>query len=193
MNRQLLGKKIYFSRFCLCFYAILLLTMPMRLLFAAVFCAFLHEVFHVIAAMLFRKEIYEIEVGIFGAQIHMEPMDGWREFICLGAGPFGSLLVIFLFCRVPVCAFLGLAQGTFNLIPIKPLDGGRMLACILRNYMDEIDVNRIMTVVEMTIWFLVVMIVVYLTVFIKIGIWPLAVLVMLVIRKLPRKIPCKLS
>ncbi len=58
-------------------------------------------------------------------------MSSGKSVICILSGPMGSLL-LFLFVRwIPRIAFCGLLQGIYNLLPIYPLDGGRVVRCML--------------------------------------------------------------
>ena len=50
-----------------------------------------------------------------------------RELLAVLAGPVGSLLLLGVHRWFPRLALCGLVQGLFNLLPVRPLDGGRAL------------------------------------------------------------------
>ena len=50
-----------------------------------------------------------------------------RELLAAAAGPVGSLSLMLMGRFFPRLALCGLVQGLFNLLPIYPLDGGRIL------------------------------------------------------------------
>ena len=50
-----------------------------------------------------------------------------RELLAAAAGPVGSLSLMLMGRLFPRLALCGLVQGLFNLLPIYPLDGGRIL------------------------------------------------------------------
>ena len=188
-----LCSKIRFSRTFFWFLAVLLMYIPVRWLLAAFVSAYIHELFHIAAIRLCGKEIFDIEIGVLGAQIYMEPMGGWREFMCLAAGPVGSLLLGYFFRWVPAIAFLGCIQGVFNLLPILPLDGGRMLACILHGCVDRKMEQILMILAEILVYLLFTFLFVVFSFVMKMGIWPSFVILILMIHKIAGKIPCKLS
>lgn len=116
--------------FCLML-SLMLLLMPLRWLFSAVVAAILHEFCHYIVILLFCGRVAGVKFYAFGARMPLPEMSRCREFLCAMAGPAGGLLLTLLapiFPRLAICGFL---QSVYNLLPIYPLDGGRMLSALL--------------------------------------------------------------
>lgn len=111
--------------------ALLLLTLPLPWLAAAVAAAGIHEAGHLLAIRLLGADARKIQVGPTGAKIHTAFSEPWRELLCAAAGPAASLLLLLAIRWFPRTAVCGLVQSTYNLLPIYPLDGGRMLFCVL--------------------------------------------------------------
>jgi len=117
--------------------AVLLLIIPLDWLIAAVLAAIFHEICHLAAILFCDGAIESIVVGLGGTEI-IACLNGKRkEFIAILSGPLGSFLLVGLchtFPKLAICAFI---QGLFNLLPILPLDGGRMAQCILLCFWPE--------------------------------------------------------
>ena len=109
-------------------FAVLLLPWNMLLSFAV--AAIFHEVCHLVALRLCHIRVQQIRIGLFGAVITTGPLLPGQELICAAAGPFGSLTLILLARWLPFTALFGLLQGLFNLLPLFPLDGGRIVRSI---------------------------------------------------------------
>lgn len=123
-------KRIHFNNWFCFFAALLLLTVPIRWIAAGVFAAVIHELGHYLVVRLLGGEVISTTVSFRGARMEALPMSQGREILCILAGPaasFSLLLLARFFPRVAIC---GLIQGVYNLLPIYPLDGGRILRCI---------------------------------------------------------------
>ena len=91
--------------------ALLLLTLPLRWLMAAVFAAGVHEICHVLAVRLCGGRIFRIQIGPAGAALETDSLSFPREMLCALAGPAGSLLLLFLGKWFPEAAICGAVQG----------------------------------------------------------------------------------
>ena len=111
--------------------ALLLLTLPFPWLMAAIAAAVFHEMCHIGALYLMKTPPVAIRIGFRGAVIQTAPLDPKESLLCAAAGPIGSLLLFFLIHVFPRLALCAAVQGLFNLLPVYPLDGGRILrACM---------------------------------------------------------------
>ena len=114
--------------FCI-LWAVLILSLPMKLLLGAAAAALFHELCHAAALKLAGGRIGGITFGAGGITMEMDAMAPGRELWCALAGPAGSLMLAVLpLGTVSLCA---LVQGIFNLLPVWPLDGGRAVGCLL--------------------------------------------------------------
>ena len=102
-----------------------------------------HESGHCLVARWYGMHITQITLFLFGcaAQIHREPPTPKSEFLITIAGPIVSAVIAFSFLTIAVffstspswgvfsllLALLNLNVALFNLLPIFPLDGGRVL------------------------------------------------------------------
>ena len=104
---------------------IFLLSLPW--LCAALTAAILHEIGHILAAHILCLQIHSICLDMGGAQIKTSPASDLQTLLTALAGPVIGILLFFSFRAFPRLAFCGLIQSAFNLIPIMPFDGGRVL------------------------------------------------------------------
>ena len=107
------------------------LLVPAKLLFSAVLAAAVHESFHLIALALCGVKIHGLRIGTGRAVIETAPLPANLELLCTAAGPAGSFLCFALARHFPLLGLCGFIQGMYNLLPIYPMDGGRILLCLL--------------------------------------------------------------
>ena len=111
--------------------ALLLLLLPLNWLLAAVAAAFVHEMGHLIAISATGGKVQAIRIEARGARMDTLLTSPKQELFCAASGPlasFGLLLLVNIFPRLAICALI---QGVFNLLPVHPFDGGRILRCLL--------------------------------------------------------------
>ncbi len=112
--------------------ALLLLTLPLPWVAAAVLAAAVHEGCHLGAVYLLGGKAQGLWVGPRGARMDAVLPSQRREVLAILAGPGGSLALTLLAGLFPRLALCGLIQGLFNLLPLPPLDGGRALRLLRR-------------------------------------------------------------
>jgi Zn-dependent protease len=97
---------------------------------SAFFAASVHELCHIAALYLCNTSIHCIRIDLGGATIVTAPLPPLQELLCAAAGPLGSFLCLLTVRKFPLFAFCGLIQGMYNLLPLYPMDGGRVLRCL---------------------------------------------------------------
>ena len=112
--------------------AISLLIIPLKWLLSWLFTALVHELFHYGALCICRSSVLSVTVGFGGARICTEPLSEWKECFCALAGPVGGLLLLVFAPVAPTLAVCAFFQSVYNLLPIYPMDGGRVLFSLIR-------------------------------------------------------------
>ena len=171
--------------FCI-FTALLLLTVPLPWVGAAVAAGAVHELSHMLAIWLLGGNISRFTLGAGGARLYMEDLTPKREILAAAAGPLGSFLLL-LFIRVfPRISLCGLIHGLFNLLPIYPMDGGRILYGILGLFLPEETVLKGLKLIKVLTLFGISAV----SVFLKQP-WGLILVIFLIFPMIRSKIPCK--
>lgn len=163
--------------------AVGLLVLPLDWLFGAILAAGFHELCHFLSAKLLGTRCLGIRIGAGGAKMELGPMGRWEELIIASAGPAGSLLLLMLHRVYPQLAVCAGVQGIFNLLPIWPLDGGRILTSLLCGRETVCRAVEIITSVFLFaagIWMVP-----------GFGIWPVFLAGFATGKAFLRKIPCK--
>ena len=112
------------------------LILPLRFLLGVILAATFHELGHLAAMYFAGVQIEGIIIHPFGVRIQSGPMEPGTEMICALAGPLAGAMTIFAWKWFPELAASGLVQTIFNLIPIYPLDGGRVARNICCKFLD---------------------------------------------------------
>ena len=95
----------------------------------------LHECGHYLAACYFDFDIEYMEILPFGAFLSLKDFGRHRveeELVMLLAGPLVNfiLMIIFSFCDKNDLVIINAFIGIFNLIPVYPLDGSKLIQLV---------------------------------------------------------------
>lgn len=123
------------------------------ILFASVL---LHELGHVWAAKKMKIEVYEVELLPYGGVARMEDIakfGGFAEALVAAAGPITSGIIalgsfFLLGCSIffSFCMQCNLIIFIFNLLPVHPLDGGRIARNLLIFFMGYRQATRLLVI-----------------------------------------------
>ena len=131
-----------------------------------------HELGHAFCARAFGYDTKRVVITPLGgyAQIDVEDFEGTEaEYYIAAAGPFvnfaiAGMLIPFAFFNVEHTRYLMMlnaAIALFNLVPAYPLDGGRMLRCLLTKKFGVVDGTLMSCKVSYVISLLIMMLVLY--------------------------------
>lgn len=99
--------------------------------------AAVHELGHLGVLALFGRKVKALRIGMFGAVLDVDcrSLSYGKELLAVLAGPAANLLCAAWITRYgsgnELLAGIHLILGGFNLLPIRPLDGGRGLELLL--------------------------------------------------------------
>lgn len=116
--------------------AILIYLDGQGLFFQGVLACGLHELGHWAAIALLGGRVRSLRLTVVGAEMELDPgrpLSYGKETAAALAGPVVNLLLAWLSIQTGWYLFAGLnlCFGLLNLLPIRPLDGGRALFCAL--------------------------------------------------------------
>lgn len=93
--------------------------------------AICHELSHLFTALLLKEKCICVAVMPYGAKLLIKPSSLLKnELLITAAGPFFNALMLIIFKSGPFYE-MNFSMLIFNLLPILPLDGGRILYLIL--------------------------------------------------------------
>ena len=144
------------------FAAVFYITKQIEVYAVLMLLAFVHECGHLLAGLLLNLKPKKIEVNPMGLAIIFEEFGArnksfvWKKIIIAMAGPLTNLIImlVIMFADIPIdtvsreiIIYANMLIILFNLLPIYPLDGGRIVKGLLyiakgRNFSDSIT-NKI--------------------------------------------------
>lgn len=176
-------QKLSIDPFAYILFALLLLSLPFKWVLAAITAATVHECFHISAVLVLGGCFQYMQVGAQSASIYSGPMAPVRSLICSAAGPVGSLILLIFLRPLPRLALCGLIQGLFNLLPLFPLDGGRIVLCIFNMLFSEKKALHLYRILETITLFFLFLLCIWLSFSIKLGLAPVFIFLFLLLRK----------
>ncbi len=173
------------------FVAISVYLLPIRWLWGWLAAVALHEVSHYLALKACGVGVLSCEIGPVGAVIETDSMKWWQEFLSTLAGPLGGSTLILVAKYVPQAAVCALLHSVYNLLPLYPLDGGRLLRCIIGAILKPNTASRICKTVDWTVLTLILTAAAYFSLVRRMGLIWLAAAGILFIRTTIVKLSCK--
>ena len=171
--------------------ATMLLVIPISWVFSWFCAVLLHEFCHCLSLYLLGYRIFEIRFRSVGAEIICSPTTTFHGILCTAAGPVGSLFALLFSAIIPQFSLCALFQTVLNLIPVFPLDGGRIVRFLL-SYLHNDTLEKMLCI---TIEWVFITIIAFLSImalfWLKLGILPLCIPLFLLLKAQKIKIPCK--
>ena len=102
-------------------------------------CALLlHEAGHAAVLRLVHVRVKTVRLGFGDVEMETAPLGYCEELLSAWAGPCVNFLLYLALWRIaPAFAAVNLMLGAYNLLPVLPLDGGRMLSAALYLWLPE--------------------------------------------------------
>lgn len=156
--------------------------LPLRWIGSALIAALIHELGHYCAVRLLGGSVHSLNFRAGGAVMNASGLSPRAELISLIAGPMAGLLPTLTIRVFPTIALCGIIQSAYNLLPIYPLDGGKILRLI--TFMVG-GTERFYRIIEHSVLMLLFLLCVYIQVHFGISLFLFFVVFLL------RKTPCK--
>lgn len=160
MNFRLCGVKIEIGFLFTASAAFLLVFNMNDSIRLGILFSIIHEIGHLTAITIFKEKPERISFGLFGMTIVRKndlTQNYRKEFFTALAGPFMNFAVVFLFFLISLkqsnewivkIIIVNLIIGSFNLMPVFALDGGRALESVLKMNFSEDTSEKILKLVS---------------------------------------------
>lgn len=144
-----------------------------------------HELAHAAVLLLLGGRIESVRLSFAQVELRTGLLSDRTELWSAAAGPGINLLCGWLFRRwMPAFAAVSLLLALFNLLPVWPLDGGRVLRCALLARLPVVQAEHVSEIVSFASCGVLLLAGLVLTFIKKAGLWPLGTAVYLTVRLL---------
>lgn len=109
-----------------------IMLLPIQWVISIIIAILIHESFHYFALIVQNVSVYSVSIHGTGVIMKTGDMTLLQELVSTLSGPIGSILLVFLVSYFPRIAICGIIHGLYNLLPVYPLDGGRVVNCIFQ-------------------------------------------------------------
>ncbi len=132
--------KVYISFFVFVLCFVCIISGAFKFMLMAYLSLFAHEMFHLISAKKLKINFRRMVILPFGINLELSRnTSSANEIILCASGPVGSgalaLIFMSLYGKESYLFYTNLSLFLINALPIYPLDGGRILKCILEEKM----------------------------------------------------------
>lgn len=143
----------------------------------------LHEAAHLLVLRLLGAKIHRLRLAGSGAVIVTQPLRHRQEIAAAAAGPAANFLLLFFAAqRFPVLALINLFLLAYNLLPLYPLDGGRIIRAVLQLLFSRRTAECIERVIGLICLLSLLAISCYITCKWHAGLWPVLLCAVLLVR-----------
>lgn len=141
------------SGFFLLLAVLLWLDEGVGLLAPALLAAVFHELGHIVAIQVAGGTVRAINLTVTGAEMAFDKRRGfsyWQDAAVAVAGPLASFLCAWVGLQLELWIFAAMCmgQGVFNLLPVGPLDGGRMAYAMIAGTVDDLWAERVVSLIS---------------------------------------------
>ena len=173
MKFKLFDTEIYISFLFFAVITIMLATDKTGYMLPSLFAIFLHELGHLFMMWVVECAPKRIKLIPASVQISMSMSKCYRNDILIAlSGPAVNMVLFFTLYfnylvykkeAVLIYALLNLVIGLFNLMPVKGLDGGTVLFCLLAKNLDINKATLIMKLITLILAISIIVVAVILT------------------------------
>lgn len=126
-----------------CRVALFLLIFPLRWVIGFLVAITIHECSHLLTIKMMGIQVGGISVSGNGIKMKTGEMSPIQELAGAFAGPFGGALLLLFWRIFPEAAVCAIVHSVFNLLPIYPFDGGRIITSLCRSIFGDEKGNKI--------------------------------------------------